>query len=90
MVTYGPRNSGALNPYIWRIYGKKNANDAWTELAYVRDLKHSHPNGLPRAPYAAKTNNFDVNPVDMQYFRIEIANSFNFETMKLADFYFNY
>ena len=37
-----------------------------------------------------ETNNFDVNPVDMQYFRIEIANSFNFATMQLADFYFNY
>ena len=75
------------NPRLWYLYGKKQKTDEWTLLATVDDT-YNNGDGLPWANNAVKTKKFDVQPVNMQYFRLE-ANSWTWH-IQLAELYFNY
>jgi hypothetical protein len=75
------------NPRLWYLYGKKQKTDEWTLLATVDDT-YNNGDGLPWANNAVKTKKFDVQPVNMQYFRLE-ANSWSWY-IQLGEFYFNY
>ena len=75
------------NPRLWYLYGKKQKTDEWTLLATVDDT-NNNGDGLPWANNAVKTKKFDVQPVNMQYFRLE-ANSWTWH-IQLAELYFNY
>lgn len=77
-------------PAAWKVYGKKNAGDEWTELSdYDRDVINSH---IPGAD-VQKSNVFEFNrqqPEDMQYFRLEISRSFGSDAVQLNEMIFNY
>lgn len=76
-----------MNPRLWRLYGKKQKTDEWTLLATVDDT-NNNGDGLPWTNSSVKTKKFDVQPVNMQYFRLE-ANSWSWY-IQLGEFYFNY
>jgi len=88
MVTANDASENYLkNPRIWRLYGKKQKADEWTLLATVDDTDNKG-DGLPWTNCSVKTKQFDVQPNDMQYFRLE-SNSWSWY-VQLGEFYFNY
>ena len=88
MVTAADASENYIfNPCEWKLYGKKAKSKQWTLLATVND-RDNNGDGLPWANSSAKTKQFDVSPVDMQYFRLE-AVSWRWAA-QLAEFYFNY